>query len=65
MSLQLPISEAQENDSESFLTKITEKDTKHSDSDPEVFCKVDILEKFARSTGKHLFRSLILNKVTS
>ena len=40
-----------------FLTKISEKDTKHRGSCPEMFCKIDVLKKFERFTGKHLCRS--------
>ena len=34
-------------------------------SRPEVFCKNGVLRNFAKSTGKHLCQSLILNKVTN
>ena len=46
-----------------FLTKISEKDTKHRGSRPEMFCKVDVPKNFVRFTGKHLCRSLFFNKV--
>ena len=46
-----------------FLTKISEKDTKHRDSCPEVFCKVDVLKNFERFTGKHLCQWLLFSKV--
>ena len=32
-------------------------------SRPEVFCKKGVLKNFAKSTGKHLYQSLIFNKV--
>ena len=30
---------------------------------PEVFCEKDILNSFAKLTGKHLYESFVLNKV--
>ena len=32
-------------------------------SQPEVFCKKDVLSNFAKFTGKHLCQSLFFNKV--
>ena len=32
-------------------------------SRPEVFCKKDVLRNFAKFTGKHLYQSLLFNKV--
>ena len=46
-----------------FLTNISEKDTKHGDSCPEVFWKVDFLKNLERLTGKHVCRGLFFNKV--
>ena len=46
-----------------FLIKIAEKDTKPRDSCPQVFCKVDTNKNFVKFTGKHLYRSPLLNKV--
>ena len=36
---------------------------KHRSSLPEVFCKRGVLKNFTKLTGKHLCRSLFLNKV--
>ena len=32
-------------------------------SRPEVFCKIGVLRNFAKFTGKHLYQSLLFNKV--
>ena len=40
--------------SETFVFKSTR---------PEVFCKKDVLENFAKLTGKYLCQSLFFNKV--
>ena len=48
------------------MLQVTLVKTRHKiyrSSRPEVFCKKDILETFAKFTGQYLFRSLFLNKI--
>ena len=52
----------------SYLTKSVIIDiwqglTKYRSSPPEMLCKKDVLENFAKFTGKHLFRYFSFNKV--
>ena len=39
------------------------KSIKQKKESPDLFCKKGVLENFAKFTGKHLCRSLFLNKV--